>query len=279
MRINSPQEGHDLRNIIFILTFLLMRPAVVYACDLVELSTDETLHNDDDAYVETFVNFNPEKFELIHKIAITIHKWKLKHDGDVWIECGKRIKNKTRSMKRAWLYAWSIVDAAESVSDAQFTLIPWSLVAIYSNESVFDRCAMGPGPREWAYRRGIMKKKRTMLSHSERQILDVITSSAAKRAFSRSGFDLGPCQLLSRFYNGDPANMMSVYEGSKICAREARKRCVRHGIAQPQLFWPGRRSRWYQSRVNQRVRRMGISIAEQFDSESLYYNRVDKSKK
>jgi hypothetical protein len=235
---------------------------------------NQTKHNDHQAYIATIVDSNPQKFELIHRIATTIHKWKLKHDRGAWIECGKRIKNKTKSMERAWLYAWSIVEASESVSDEQFTLIPWSLVAIYSNESVFDRCAMGPGPRGWAYKRRIVRKNRGMLSHSEKQVLKIINGMTKARVFRKTGYDIGPCQLLSRFYKGNSLDMMTVYKGSYICAREARERCVRYKVAQPQLFWPGRKSKWYQSRVNQRVRRMGIPIKEQFDSKSLWYDKV-----
>jgi hypothetical protein len=246
------------------------------SCDFLSISKDVTIHGDDEAHHKTLVTSQPEKFRLIERMADTIHKMKLKHDKGAWIECGKKIKSKTVSTERSWIYAWSIVEASESISDEEFTLIPWSLAAIYANESWFDRCAMGPGPREWAYkrhRRGLspsLKKKRNMLSHSEKQILSIITSKEAKRAFSFSGYDLGPCQLLTRFWEGNPFDMMTVYYGSYICAREARKRCVRYKVAQPQLFWPGRKSRWYQSRVNQRLRRNGISIKEQFDTE-LYY--------
>jgi hypothetical protein len=237
----------------------------------------ETKHDDFEACYQTVLKPDSEKFELVQHMAKIIHKWKLKHDQDAWIECGHRIKNKTKSLNRAYTYAWEIVSASEAASTEQYTLIPWTLVALYANESVFDSCALGPAPRKWAYKKGLVKKRR-ILSHYKKDVIKIITDKNAKRAFGRSGFDLGPCQLLSRFYRGDPQDMMSVKQGSLICAKEAVLRGRMHDIKQPQLLWPNgnpksKRAQKYRRWVNARLRRMGVTTAELFN-DNLYYKKT-----
>jgi hypothetical protein len=260
-----------MKKLILILCLLIptYAHARAYETDLFWNDRCQTEHDDVEACYQSTIKNNIPKFNLYKRMSELIHRWKLKHDQGAWIECGKKIKNKTKSLQRA-----RIINASEKVSDENYTLIPWTLVAIYANESVFDECALGPAPRKWAYKRGLVKKRR-ILSHYKQDVIKIITDKKAKRAFGRSGFDLGPCQLLSRFYRGSSLDMIDVSKGSLICAKEAVKRGLMHDVKQPQLLWPNgnpksRRAKKYRRWVNSRLRRMGVTTAELFN-DNLYY--------
>jgi len=149
-------------------------------------------------------------------------------------------------------------------------------LALYAKESVFDICALGPGPRKWAYKRGLVKR-RPWLSHYRKEVVKIVTHKAARRIFRR-GVDLGPCQLLSRFYKGNMLDMMSsVQQGSMICAQEAYDRGYGQDIKQPQLLWSNgkpnsKRAKKYRQHVNSRLRRVGVTTFELFN-DVLYYSK------
>lgn len=271
---------HKKRELIVILIFLgvltICAPSnAMPQTDLFWNDKFETIHNDREACWETVIANNPEKLDLVKRIAAIIHKYKLWWDRGAWIECGKRIKNESKSRRRAFSYAWHIVNESEKVSDENYTLIPWSLVALYAKESVFDVCALGPKPRRWAYRRGLVKK-RYILSHYREDVEKIVEEG--KRVFKRTGVDLGPCQLLSKYYDGNPLDMMHVKRGSEICAKEAYTRGLRHNVKQPQLLWPNgrkdsKRAKKYRRHVNSRLRRHGVTTFELFN-DNLWYKKT-----
>jgi len=181
-------------------------------------------------------------------------------------ECGRVLTEKEDIQDLAIKYAFEIVRAAYEVSDRgddpDFILNPWGLAGTIQNESGFDRCALGPHPRNSAYELGILKKKRRSISHTEAEILKVVTHPKMQALYARSGFDLGTAQLLSRFYEDpkDYKNMLSLRGSTVEAARSMRDRsrtCQTEFPDRPWRCWPGRDSERYDARVSRWALELG----------------------
>lgn len=177
---------------------------------------------------------------------------KIKHG--IWYDCGKKL-TKEEQQNTAMRIAYKVLKRNTDYS-------PWGVVGIMYNESGFDSCALGVGPREWAYREGMLKRRRGTISHGFADVLNFVTSRRAKNRYSLSGFDLGLCQLLTRFYPAKEREMLTIADGVDICIDEMDARAVRHKD-KPWLHWHStKKTQWYRNKVRRWARVMGATRKE-----------------
>ena len=137
------------------------------------------------------------------------------------------------------------------------TINPWGILGTMYNESGFDPCALGLNPRRLAYRKGLLTPRRATRSHTARKILFAIHSSELKKHFKTSGYDLGLCQILSRFHRETSfADMLSVDTGIRICVLEMQARSRLHKTRVPWRYWRGSETPWYHKKINRWIRIM-----------------------
>jgi hypothetical protein len=190
-------------------------------------------------------------------LAEGLKRLKLRKGG--WWECGKLIEGEKSIGNRALIYAYEIAKACALMSGDQFELNVWGVAGTILNESGFDRCALGLYPRRMAYKLGVLKKRKHCISHTRDEVLKALEHKELKKAFAFTGVDLGPGQLLSRFYDrpNDYRAMMELEYSLVNTARVMRNRARWHGTKRPWLYWPGPRSDWYDKKVTKRAKRLG----------------------
>jgi hypothetical protein len=89
-----------------------------------------------------------------------------------------------------------------------------------------------------------------------------MASPRSKRWFETTGVDVGYCQLLTRFYDGDRSEMMHVSQGIDICADQFRYRSKFLRTKRPWKWWRGYKATWYDERVTRRAIAMGARPGE-----------------
>lgn len=171
-----------------------------------------------------------------------------------WYSCGKLLSEKDKT-DEALLIGSALSDAMTSMG-AKFSA--WGVLGVMANESRFDRCALGLHPRKWAYEHRLIAKRKRSISHTMHEVLSFVESKQANKMFLKTGFDLGLCQVLSRFYDGDTKDLLSVYPGVRICVQEMLWR----GTSAPWLYWRGRATEWYRDKIRKWARAMGAPPAE-----------------
>lgn len=181
-----------------------------------------------------------------------VANWVNKRNRGMWFECGIRYESHEEKQEAATRWAYHIVRSATANQ-----INPWGLAGTIANESNFDRCAIGYHPRKWAVRKQMLKPKRQTISYSAEEIIAVYRSIAAKRRWQETGWDAGPCQLLSKYYPGDISDMFSLARGIDICAMEMSSRQQRHRTKRGWRWWRGRETAWYDSRVTHFARKIG----------------------
>jgi len=204
------------------------------------------------------------QLQIVGRLAEGIVRFK---DGQWW-ECGEKLSS-GEIEDRAVVYAYEIVRAAGEVSDAPdkeggFVLNPWGLAGVIRNESQFDRCALGTHPRKTAYRLGLLERRKRCISHTEKEILDVVRSDDMNAYYKRTGFDLGTAQLLSRFYANprDFEYMISLRGGTTEAAYQMRKRGRMFKTERPWLYWRGYHCEWYDEKISRWARQLGATSSE-----------------
>lgn len=198
--------------------------------------------------------------KLIGRLAKGIRELVRKRDHGTWYYCGELL-DAYRQEEISVSIAYNVVIAQSSVGLDKVS--PWGIIATAYNESGLDSCALGLYPRKWAYKRGMLKRRKNTCSHPKSEVLTFINSSIAKKRYSKSGFDLGMCQVLSRFYRGQEDNMLTMDEGIKMCIIEMQHRANRNKTNKPWLYWKGTsKTGWYRARIRKWVRMMGASNKE-----------------
>lgn len=211
------------------------------------------------------VQIFPEKWhlDLISRLAIGATEWKMNNGG--WWECGVYHGDREDVMDLALRYSWVIVEASFRVSEKyDFDLNPWGLAGTIANESGWDRCALGPGPRGVAYSLGLLEKSKMTISNTESDIIRAISDSRMEDSFSRTGYDLGTAQVLSRFYEDkrDYGKMVSLHGSTMMAAEVMFSRGSMYKSKRPWSYWPGRMSENYDAKVVKWARMLGASSDE-----------------
>lgn len=186
-----------------------------------------------------------------------LYNWVEKRNRGVWFECGLRYETVEEKEEAATLWAFQIVRAA-----LQHEINPWGLAGTIANESNFDRCAIGYHPRTWALQKNMLKRKRRTISYAAEEVITVYRSIAARKRWSHTGWDVGPCQMLSRFYPGNIEDMFSLMPGIDICAMEMRSRGDMYRTDRGWRWWRGTETDWYDDRITRFARLMGASKEE-----------------
>ena len=194
---------------------------------------------------------------LVGKLARGMQHIKQTRDGGEWYFCGERLSD-SEKVEISIAIAYHLVDNLKSVGLEDVS--PWGIVATAYNESSLDACALGIGPRKWAYREGILHPRRTTISHTRDEVLRIVTNRKARARYALTGFDLGLCQVLSRFYPDQDAEMLSISGGMRICVLEMQARAHRHRTASPWMFWPGSKTAWYRKKIQRWARLMEASL-------------------
>lgn len=177
-------------------------------------------------------------------LAKAIYRWKMRIDRGLWVECGRKYgKEEIKEAALEWAKAIN-----SSWKTAHYTLRSGKevqvdrkeAVGIIMNESRFDRCAVGPHPRNFAYDLGILKKKKWHISHS----LDELEKVFTHPKFQGRKADLGGGQIVVKIgknhHNwGDIQNYLSVVPGVQIVFDEMVRRGEMFSTRTPSDRWPG----------------------------------------
>lgn len=181
-----------------------------------------------------------------------VRSWVDMRNRGLWFECGIQYDSHEEKEKAATEWAFHIVRAAR-----RNNVNPWGLAGTIANESNFDRCAIGYHPRKWAQKKQMLKKKRRTISYSADEVIAAYQSIAAKRAWRNTGWDVGPCQMLSKFYPGDIEDMFTLVPGIDICAMEMHARGEMYRTKRAWRWWRGAETGWYDSRITHHARLIG----------------------
>jgi hypothetical protein len=171
-----------------------------------------------------------------------------------WYSCGVLMKENER-VNEAINISVAVDDSMRSLG-ATFT--PWGVLGVMANESGFDRCAIGRHPRKWAYENGLLERRKTTISDTEKNVVNLIESESARNQFSNTGFDLGLCQVLSKFYDGNSSELLTISPGVRICIVEM----ISRSATIPWLYWRGSATEWYRDKVRNWARAMGAPVSE-----------------
>lgn len=204
---------------------------------------------------------NDKQFKLIGRLTSGIANWKRAQGG--WWYCGELIDTEPELTDLAMSVAYNLVRAAARYSANDYPINVWGMAGTAANESRFDACALGLNPRKWAYQKGLLEQRKRCISHTKEEVLAVVTSSAAEKQFGFSGFDLGFCQILTRFYRTvSPSEIMKADIGLDLCAQEMQIRASRYNTDRPWLYWRGRATPWYDDKVRRWARKLGAKAKE-----------------
>lgn len=213
-----------------------------------------------------------EHLQIIGRLSEGILKFKKKRGG--WFRCGHRA---TEKEMEDWsvLWAYRIAEAAWNISDGEddeWNLSPWGIAGLIMHESGMDECAVGPNVRGHAYKLELLKRSKITISHSKDDVINMLKDERMQKAFKETGVDIGPCQMLSRYYSRqtDYNAIMTLGYGLDECAREMRHRSNFYKSNTPWEVWPGSPKDWYKDRIERKCKMLG---ATKKDLRSGYRNR------
>jgi len=196
--------------------------------------------------------FTEDEIEMIESIASGMVRIKKERDHGQWYVCGERLDHGGQ-LRASLQIAEQIVLNVKSLG---VEIDPWGVAGTMFNESRFDPCAFGKHPRKAALELGLLKKERRGFSHARVDVLRAIADPRMKKRFKTSGYDLGLCQILTRFYRGEAVAMTTVEDGVRICVLEMQSRAQRNKTKTPWLYWRGSKTPWYLTKVKRWVKVM-----------------------
>ena len=186
----------------------------------------------------------------VDEIATRLIAWKTKLDGNLWYECGVRYRTDEKKMEAATAWATVLYDEQSSAvyklrSGEQVQIPLEQVLGIITNESRFDRCALGPSPRAWAAENNIVQRKPGM-SYTEEELTKIFTD---KRWKGDRHADLGPGQILWSKRKGDYHQYVELKPGLRHVFQELVQRGIDHDTKEPAAYWPGQRSADYLNKI------------------------------
>jgi hypothetical protein len=219
--------------------------------------------------------------ELIERMADSVYQRKTSGGVSPWWSCGEKAETPRRSAKE-WAYL-VVVGSKIAGEKYGFSLNPWAVLGMISRESEFDECALGYGPRLWAYEKGLLKRKRTNISHSRKELDQLLRNKEFRKRWPR--LDFGPGQLMwGSVYKGPLNELLSTDPGVFLVTDELGKRFSRHSdiyhrqmknrpkryrnkkpwyLNRPWAFWQGDApSKDYDKGVVRRARSLGATKEE-----------------
>jgi len=197
------------------------------------------------------------------KLAKGIFNLKMKTHHGIWWECGKRYETKDEIKAAALEWAAAINDSYKNTEyqlrSGTYVRPPIKeAVGIMISESKFDRCAIGPHPRNFAYKKNIIQRPANNISHTLEEIQRIVEHPS----FRGRKADIGVGQIVKRLGEGylewdDVLPYLTVVPGVQKVFDEMAYRGKFYNTKHPALHWPGsRKHKWYQTRVL----RLGIPV-------------------
>lgn len=194
--------------------------------------------------------------EDIH-IAERIAKWKRNRDRGVWWECGERhTLDEFEGIALEWAQAVN-----HAYNNTSYKLRSGKVVKVNKAEAIgimmretrLDRCAVGPYPREFAYKNNIIQRRKGSLSHTMEEIKTIFTH----RRFQGRLADIGPGQIVKRIGRGKEhikwgtvKNFLSLDPGVQLVFDELADRGQMYSTRTPSNKWPGNgENTWYTNHV------------------------------
>jgi hypothetical protein len=177
------------------------------------------------------------------QLAKAIFKWKMSYDKGLWVECGKKYETSADIKSAAIEWAQAINAAHKTAhyklrNGKKVQVSKQEAIGVMINESRFDRCAVGPNPRRFAYNKGILKRKNWHISHS----LDELEKVFNHPLFRYRKADLGGGQIVvnvGKLTWEEIQNYLSVVPGVQIVFDEMRRRGEMYSTKTPSDRWPG----------------------------------------
>ena len=186
--------------------------------------------------------------ETADQLAGSIIEWKRRVDHSVWWECGVRYTlDEAKEAAQEW--ADAIVTAHNNTTytlrfgknkDKLRRVDLNEVIGIIINESRFDRCALGPSPRNFAYAEGILQRKKNTFSHPMEDLERLVKHPKMRG----KKLDLGPGQILKRIpHKGDAWDTFKDYltltPGIQKLFDELAHRGFFYNRTKPSSTWPG----------------------------------------
>lgn len=202
---------------------------------------------------------NPYEWE---ELARYIYRYKSRHDGGIWNICGHGL-SKEEMREAALVYSRELLIAHHTTTylirrgGMRYEVkVPLKgVLGTMMSESRLDYCAIGPNPRKWAYKHGLLEKnpegQRGTPSYSREEVLAVLNHPKWRKRLA----DLGLGQMVwgrskKAIYKGEPEDLLSLRPGIKKVFEEMADRGQRKNSRRPWEYWPGeRRHTWYDIRV------------------------------
>jgi len=258
-------------------------PPVCDATDVYADALPQTLFNVEEIPAEKPEVLFPKDgdVKLIGRLTRGVKKIAKKKGGGNWWYCGRIVQpEKEDDLALEWAYriaylAWEYTDRG---SDNGITINPWGIFGVISNETGFDKCALGPWPRKWAYANGTMKQRGRCLSHTYADIKKTMTHPRGIERWKTAGIDAAPLHQLWRcnekgmckpkFNSRDPLppitldEVFSLGKGFEYGVRKMKKDSIDFKTDRPWMYWPGYRSERYDKKVV-RWARMGGATEEE----------------
>lgn len=206
------------------------------------------------AEIKTVIPENPKVEELTNGLVDLV--WRI-HRG-IWWECGKKYQTKEAVKIAAREWSAAIVSAHENTSyklrsGQKINPSIREAVGIITNESHFDRCAIGVYTRLYAYKTGLLVRPKTNISHTIEEVQALLNSPKCEGRL----VDLGPGQIVKRLgkkhTSWDTAQTyLTVVPGIQHVFDELAYRGRIYNTKYPSLFWPGsKKNMWYLNRILQ----------------------------
>lgn len=192
-----------------------------------------------------------EETILVGRIYKGIIDFKQKRHGTFYV-CGKNLTGLDLEN-----YVLSI-SSNVVLESRKYQINPWGVIGVMFNESSFDMCALGKPVRSWGIENRFIKKKRTSISYTENEVLSIVNDRDAQNRFN-GRFDLGLCQILSKYHNGPTKELLTVEPGISLCVEKMRERTTHY---RPWRFWPGKETDWYDDKIIKWARKMGAKENE-----------------
>jgi hypothetical protein len=210
-----------------------------------------------------YQNYRTEPLEVRYTMS-TIHlaeqiiKWKKRVDHSIWFECGVKL-DEAAARKSAYEWAEAILDGRRKGSytlNGEERLVDLQeVVGTMINESRFDRCALGPHVRKYAYKKGVLKKKEGQFSHTMEELEYLFNHRLMQGRLA----DIGPGQIVVAIgrdvkyrnaqYRGmrweEAQEYFNVHSGVEIVFKEMARRAERCKTHNPSSRWPGSSNHYY----------------------------------
>jgi hypothetical protein len=154
---------------------------------------------------------------------------------EVWYQCGKKVPHEEWYDRASELAEACLYSARPRGIDAVGQLATWQ------QESRLDPCALGPYPRKWGIRKGLLKKKCT-LSYTKEEVKKVVEDPRFKASFRSADLGLGQ-QLHPWYTHGATLDELLSIAGAEVTAKELEERGKRWRTDEPWITWPGHKSK------------------------------------